>query len=80
MNKKESNTMPAPTQYQKLENCWYCIISPMRDRGIVRERPTVTMSGVVSNMAYAHDISLMNDDIELSRIMIHTFPLGGISN
>lgn len=80
MNKKESRTIPAPTQYKKLENCWYCIISPIRESGIVRDSPTVTISGVVSNMAYAHDMSLIKDEMELSRMIAQIFPVGGISN
>lgn len=38
----------------------------MRDSGIVSDRPTVTTSGVVRSIAYAQDMSLMKDEIELS--------------
>ena len=51
MNRNDTKTIPAPTQYRKLENCWYCIISPTRERGMVSDRPTVTNKGVVRSMA-----------------------------
>jgi hypothetical protein len=66
MNKNDTNTTAAPIQYTMLEYCWYCIISPIRDSGIVSDRPTVTTSGVVRSIAYAHDMSLMKDDIEFA--------------
>lgn len=77
MNKKEMRTTAAPTQYTQLEYCEYCIISPMSDKGIVRDRPTVTTRGVVSSMAYAHDMSLMKEDRELPMTMAQILPVGG---
>jgi len=72
--------MPAPTQYTQLEYCEYWIISPISESGIVSEMPTVTTSGVVRSMAYAHDMSLKNDAIELTMMMIQILPVGGSSN
>ena len=66
MNKNEIKTTEAPTQYTQLEYWAYCIISPIKDRGIVSDKPTVTTNGVVNNMAYAHDMSLKKEEIELS--------------
>lgn len=51
MNRKEMKTIPAPIQYMALEYCAYCTISPMRESGMVMDRPTVTTSGVVRSMA-----------------------------
>lgn len=53
MNKKEKNTMKAPTQYNPLEYCDRRIICPIKDSGIVKDSPTVTTSGVVNSIAYA---------------------------
>ncbi len=66
MKRNEATTKAAPTQYIQLENCAYWIISPMSDRGIVSDSPTVTTSGVVSSVAYAHDKSLRNEDMEFN--------------
>lgn len=38
----------------------------MSESGIVSDNPTVTTSGDVRSMAYAQDMSLMKDEIELS--------------
>ena len=53
MNKKESSTMKAPTQYKALEYWELRIIWPIKDRGIVNDNPTVITKGVVSSIAYA---------------------------
>ena len=65
-NTNDTNTTAAPIQYTKLEYWPYWIISPMSDSGIVRDRPTVTTSGVVKSMANAHDRSLANEASELT--------------
>jgi hypothetical protein len=48
-----------------LEYWWYWIISPIRERGMERDSPTVTTSGVVRSIAYAQDMSLTKEAIEL---------------
>jgi hypothetical protein len=79
-NRKDTNTTAAPIQYIMLAYCWYWIISPMSDSGIVRDKPTVTTKGVVSSMAYAQDMSLTKDASELAMMTAQILPVGGISN
>jgi hypothetical protein len=66
MKRNDINTMPAPTQYTQLEYCEYWIISPMSDRGMFRESPTVTTRGVVRSIAYAQRMSLRKEDAEFT--------------
>lgn len=55
MKRKERTMTNAPTQYNPLEYCELIIICPTKDRGIVNDSPTVTTSGVVRSIAYAHE-------------------------
>ena len=64
--KNDRKTITAPSQYTG-DAYWDCRnISPTKDSGIVRLRPTVTTRGVVRSIAYAHAISEMNDESELT--------------
>jgi hypothetical protein len=65
-NRNDTKTTAAPSQYIRLEYLPYCTISPISERGIVRDRPTVTTSGVVRSSAMAHDTSLIYDANELT--------------
>jgi len=51
MKRKERKTIHAPTQYNALEYCELRIICPTRDRGMVKDNPTVTTKGVVKSIA-----------------------------
>lgn len=53
IKRNERTTTAAPAQYSKLADCELSIICPIRDIGIVNDRPTDTISGVVRSMAYA---------------------------
>jgi hypothetical protein len=51
MNRKERRTIKAPTQYRALEYWELRTIWPIRERGMVIERPTVMTKGEVRSMA-----------------------------
>ena len=53
MKRNDSTTTAAPTQYGKLADCELRRICPIRDIGMVSERPTETIRGVVRSIAYA---------------------------
>ena len=53
MKRNESTTTAAPAQYSKLADCELRRICPISDIGMVRDRPTETIRGVVRSIAYA---------------------------
>ena len=64
--RNEQKTTAAPIQYMALEY-WPCRkIWAMRDRGIVKLRPTVTTRGVVRSIAYAQQMSEASEVAELT--------------
>merc|ERR1711916_343489 len=69
----------APTQYNADAYCASNTICPTRLHGIVRLRPTVTISGEVSSMAYAQQKSDMRDDALLISTMLRMRDVGGSS-
>lgn len=65
MKRNDKNTIPAPIQYVTLDPWEFSMICPTKDKGIVKLSPTVTTSGVVSNIEYAQQKSDTRDAAEL---------------
>jgi len=79
MNRKDSTMIAAPTQYNADAYCESNSICPTKLHGMVKLRPTVTISGEVSSIAYAQQKSETRDDALLMSTMLRMRDVGGSS-